>query len=205
MLFIFKDEIPPKKNSKEIISFKWKWNKRKHTLISSDRYTLWNDFIKEYHKEIMYDKNLCPYKYSNEDNIKFKAIFFPKTNKKFDLTNIIQSIEDTFKDSGIIKEDNFKVISNFNYRVSHNIKENKKSDIFLILEIENNKNLDISNIEKVDYNNILSAYNSNEYIIWMNDIDKYKEKKEEIKEKSNKKKIKKENNENIVYFDPNDY
>lgn len=179
MLFIFKHKIPSKKNSRQLL-------KKKNKLISlpSKNYKLWNKYIKDniYNITIIdefEDNNLFFYK--DKKNLKVKAIFNPKDNRKFDLTNTIQSIEDTLNDLNIISDDNFKILSNFNYRV-----ENLDSDIFLILEIDANNNMlfENNNIEIVDYNKILNLFKNNNISSLTDFVYK---KKNNTKRKNNKK------------------
>jgi len=178
MLFIFKNQVPPKKNSRQLL-------KKKNKLLSlpSENYTKWNKFIKENINDIVIynkyeDNNL--YYYKNKENLKVKAIFNPQNERKFDLTNVIQSIEDTFNDLSIINDDNFKILSNFNYRV-----ELLDSDIFLILEIEENNILsENNNIDVVDYNDILHIYKNKHLLsIILNDFYYIPSKKKKWKEK----------------------
>lgn len=187
MLLLFKNPIPAKKNNRNLIR-KRKW------LISlpSKSYNHWHTFITKNIKDIVYNidysnKDLDLFKYTNAEQLKIKAIFFPNNYKRFDLTNIIQSVEDTLTDLKIIKDDSFKFLSSFEYFTDMDYTD---TDIFLIVELT--KLTDDEIIEKknkfkyfykVFKNNILENIPSFTPII---NINKSKKKKKEK-----------------VFFDPN--
>jgi len=179
MFFIFKDRIPPKKNSKQIV----KWH-----LFSSYRYDYWNKYVVSNIKSFVYFQNNEKkdlYKYKNEENLKIKVTFFLKDKRKFDLTNVLQSIEDTLSDAWIIKDDNYKVLSWFEYFID----KNTKSDIFAIVELSKLTEKEIEKKKKA-FSKFYNILNNKDLI----------EKIENIKipiKKSNKKKKKKEK----IYFD----
>lgn len=176
MYIVFRNKIPPKKNSRRLTL-----KKSSLTSLPSEKYEKWNKYIKNNKEKIIYfdQYEIDDFSfYTKKTNLYFKAIFFPYDYSRFDLTNIVQSIEDTLQDIKVISDDNFKILSNFNYKVDYsNIWIDK--NIFAIIQI--------SEKEEYWFDKLYNLYEKKIY----NDIP--------IFEYVWKKKLKKQNKPKILY------
>lgn len=117
----FTDTIPSKKNSKSI----FRNSKTGRPFItSSDKFKIW-------HKE----QQIRQRKYSNLGILKCKInyIFYSKDNRKYDMSNKIESIQDFLVDMNIITGDGYGVIQEFSAKYCGISKEKYCEVIITIL------------------------------------------------------------------------
>lgn len=180
MYILFKNKIPSKKNNRNLS--KRRNSKKWITDIPSFEYNKWNKFIIKNIKDITILENNEKdiYYYKDKKSLTLNVIFFPFNNRRFDLTNTVQSIEDTLSDIWIIWDDNFKILSNFNYKIDKSLiwinKELENGNIFAILKLTEKEDL--------YYKEMYNIIDKNkENIKWLNNFIKpsIKKKKRERK------------------------
>ena len=123
MKFILNIEPRTKKNNSQII-----FAKGRMMLIPSKQYKL---FEKECYYQI-------PSKYKQEIDypINIKAIFYMKTKRRVDLTNLLEALDDMLVNAGVILDDNRDIIASHDGSLVLYDKENPRIEI----EITNKEN-----------------------------------------------------------------
>lgn len=115
---ILKGRIPSKKNSKV-----WTWR----ILISSKEYRKWElDMIKQ-----MQEQSIPKSKLDKELYITYK-IWFPD-NRKADLSNKVESINDLMVDYWLLADDNHNIIKSMNITSMWVDKENPRAEVSIYL------------------------------------------------------------------------
>lgn len=111
---IIKGRIPSKKNAKIMVC-----RGRTPMLLPSKNYTEWHKNASNQIKNI---KNIPP-------NIFLTYTFFAPDNRKADLSNKIESINDLFVDCKKIKDDNWFILSDYRVKFAGVDKDNPRVEI----------------------------------------------------------------------------
>jgi Holliday junction resolvase RusA-like endonuclease len=115
---ILRGRIPSKKNSKIIVC-----RGKYPILLSSPAYNTWNE------EQLWYLKGLrCP---RSIEKCKVDITFYAPDKRATDLSNKTESIMDLLVDAGILKDDNWYVVSELTLRFGGVDKENPRAEILI--------------------------------------------------------------------------
>jgi len=120
---VLKGRIPSKKNSKQ-----WVGNGNRKFLIPSKNYAIW-------HEEQMWELKKYKVKSPITRCSMIVEIAFPD-NRKADISNKIESVNDLLVDAGILEDDDHRILHSLNLKSLGVDKENPRAVI--IIEYENN-------------------------------------------------------------------
>lgn len=97
--FIFPGEIPSKKNSRILVCFG-----RRPVSLPGKTYKNWHKSMEGVSKFFTKPKEAIDYPISAEITI------YPRTKRRFDISNKIESIMDFLVDIEVLKDDNFNIV-----------------------------------------------------------------------------------------------
>lgn len=131
MYIFFYEGIPSKKNSKQIT-----FSRGRVFLKSSDEHNLWHRHFANW----LLDSSTYSENWETlfwKENLKMSVLFFKtKKNKRFDMTNAIQSIEDLLTDTNYISDDNKKIIPQ---QYNCYLDKQMEDDLFCFFVLDENK------------------------------------------------------------------
>ena len=121
--FIIPIKPVTKKNSQQIIPIKTKTGKMRHIIIPSAEYKKFEKECLPYLNRVKAEIGVINYP------INLECVFFVEKKLKYDLSNLLNAIDDALVHSGLILDDNRDIIAGHDFsRVYHN-KENPRIEI----------------------------------------------------------------------------
>lgn len=128
--FIIPIKPVTKKNSQQIIPIKTKTGKIRHIIIPSSEYKKFEKECLPYLNKVKAEIGVINYP------INLECVFFVEKKLRYDLSNLLNAIDDALVHSGLILDDNRDIIAGHDFsRVYHN-KENPRIEI-KITEMQN--------------------------------------------------------------------
>lgn len=121
--FIIPIKPVTKKNSQQIIPIKTKTGKMRHIIIPSAEYKKFEKECLPYLNRVKAEIGVINYP------INLECVFFVEKKLKYDLSNLLNAIDDSLVHSGLILDDNRDIIAGHDFSRVYHDKENPRIEI----------------------------------------------------------------------------